>query len=323
MGIKPQAKAILKNLAELGKSVHLPWPTIGQLLDQVDRNDYWAMEGAKSFTEWLQQHAVRSGMGIAILWRILSATRFYRVLQKRYPELGLMPLDSIPSNVTPDHLEQLSKLSRVMSRAEFKAQLQQVLKGKISRTQLRNTWRAFRPVLDGRTARGRNQPVPRANPRDPEQFHSLIEARIYQAIARTGTAWTGIKKPALYRLLVQSGPYQISGSPRQHIFDAVAVMQETLKSGIQIHGLEFTSIRWHWHLKAKELEFYLPFCDYMWVAICETPSEKELAMLTPEIGILVARDNRVDTIRSAQHVAGDPAKREMMLRGVLARALRT
>jgi len=322
MKAKPKTKAGLESLANIGRGGQIPWPTLGHMLDQAATTQYWATEGARSFTEWLQQFSKRSGMGVAMLWRILSAIRFYRIIQKNYPEMDLIPLDAASPRMTPDHLEMLSKLSRVMSHAEFKAQLRQVLDGAVTRTQLRDTWRAFRPVLVGRNARGRGQIAPMANPRDPEQFNSLVEARIYQAIAATGSAWTGIQKPILYRLLLQTGSAPIPESSERYIFDAIAVMQNKSQSTIQIHGLEFMSVSRFVGRKIEILKAWLPYCDYVWVATSESMPKEELDKLPMQIGILVACDNQVEILRSAQRIDGNTAKHEAMLRALLAQTLR-
>lgn len=322
MNIKPRGKITLESLATIERGSQIAWPTLGQMLDEVDANGYWAAEGTRSFTEWLQQFSKRSGMGVAILWRILSGARFYRILQKDYPELDLKPLNTVSSKVSPDHFELLSKLSRVMSRSEFKAQLGKVLNGTTTRAQLRDTWHAFRPVLAGRNARGRGQTAPKANPRDPVQFSNLVEARIYQAIAATGPGWTGIQKPSLYRLLLQTGPAQIPGSSERHIFDAIAMLQEKPQSAIQVHGVEFMSINRFANRKIEALKSWMPFCDYVWLATMDPLLKKEMDKLPAQLGILAAGSSHVDIVRSAERIDGDPVKQQAMLRALLAQTLR-
>lgn len=322
MNIKPRANITLESLATIERGNRVAWPTLGQMLDEVDANGYWAAEGTRSFTEWLQRFSKRSGMGVAILWRILSGARFYQILQKDYPELDLKPLNTISSKVSPDHFELLSKLSRVMSRSEFKAQLGKVLDGTTTRARLRDTWHAFRPVLAGRNARGRGQTAPRANPRDPVQIINLTEARIYQAIAATGPGWTGIQKPALYRLLLQTGPAQIPGSSERYVFDAIAMLQEKPQSAIQVHGVEFMSINRIADRKLEALKASMAFYDYAWVATIEPLLKKEANKLPARLGILLAGSSRIDIVRSAERIDGDPVKQQAMLRALLAQTLR-
>ncbi|MGH8128527.1 MAG: hypothetical protein ACRETO_10360 [Gammaproteobacteria bacterium] len=310
-------KIASKTLTSLKAGERLPWPQIATALDQVDRKSAWRQDGAASFTNWLEQLAGDSGMGVAILWRSLSALRFYEHLRKDFPKLALMPVESIQKGITPDHLELLSKLSRVMSRAEFKAQLRAVLDGTVSRTQLRDTWRAFRPALGGRTARGRGQEIPRANPNDPQQFQSLLEARLYQTLATVGPVWTGFPDPEVYRLILGAAPVRIPGASERVVFDAVCVIQDRKHDPVLIEGIEFTGRGPHWQRKMAFLESLVPYCDYFWLVVPEPPSDEEMAAVPADIGVLVADDHEIRPLRLAQRPPYDAAKREALLMGLL------
>lgn len=310
-------KSASETLTSLKAGERLSWPQVAAALDQVDRKAAWRQDGAASFTDWIQLLAKQSGLGVAILWRIVSAMRFYERLRKDYPELQLLPLDSIQKGVTPDHLELLSKLSRVMSRMEFKAQLQAVLDMTINRTQLRDTWRAFRPALGGRTARGREKEIPRANPNDPEQFQSLLEARLYQALATVGPAWTGFHDPEVYRLILGAAPVRIPGNNRRLVFDAVAVIQETKHEPVLVEGIEFTGRGPNWDRKMESVATMVPYCDHFWLVVAEPPSDEEVAAVHTDVGILVALDTEIRPLRIAQRPSYDAAKREALLKGLL------
>lgn len=304
-------------LSRLRAGEHFRWPAIANLLDQVDRQAMWRHDGAASFTGWVRALSNQSGLGVAILWRSLSAMRFYESLRKDFRELDLPPITAIQKGVTPDHLELLSKLSRVMSRAELMAQLMAVLDGAVSRAELRDIWRAYRPVLKGRTARGRGQAIPTANPEDPEQLHSLVEARIYQTLAAADPVWTGFRDPDVYRLALNVAPISVRGTERTVVFDAVCVVRDKRYGPVLVEGMEFATRGPHWTHEMSTLRRYGLYCDFFWLVVPELLCDKEMGLVPRDLGVLVASGKSVTVLRKAQPGPSDDARRGALLKGLL------
>lgn len=311
------APSELDTLSRLRMGEHLRWPEIANLLDQVDRQAMWRQDGAASFTGWVRALSNRSGMGVAILWRSLSAMRFYERIRKDFPELDLAPVTAIQKGVTPDHLELLSKLSRVMSRAELMTQLRAVLDGTVNRAGLRDIWRAYRPVLKGRTARGRGQAIPTANPEDPEQWRSLVEAHIYQTLAAAGPTWTGFRYPDVYRLALNVAPISSRGTERAVVFDAVCVVRGKKNGPVLIEGMKFATRGPHWAYKMLALRMYRLYCDFFWLVVPEILYDNEIGLVPRSIGVLVASSKGVTVLRNAQPEPSDDTKRGALLKGLL------
>ena len=310
-------KAAFDALASLKAGERLPWPTVATVLNQVDRKAAWRQDGAASFTDWIQRFGAESGMGIAMLWRSLSALRFYEDLRRNFPELVSLPPESLGKAVTPDHLDLLAKLWRVMSPNEFRTQLEGVLSGKVNRTQLRDTWRAFRPALRGRTARGRGQDIPTANPEDPQQYEFLLEARLYQTLASAGPAWTGIHDPNHFQLILGAAPVRVGGVRERDGLDAVCVVQKKKRDPLLIEGIIFAGTGVYWHGKVESLASLAPYCDHLWLVVPEELSDAQIAAVPAYVGIIAAIENGVRTIRVAGRPPHDSAKREALLMGLI------
>ena len=106
-------KKLEKNVAALVQRRTSSWALIGMILDQVDREKYWARD-ARSFSEWMRSFAPRIGMNESSLWRYLSASRYYQKLRKDL-DLGKdRSLARLAESVSAENLELLEKLERVV-----------------------------------------------------------------------------------------------------------------------------------------------------------------------------------------------------------------
>src|SRR5215471_8241654 len=97
---------LAREVAALIKRQTHSWAEVGWILDQVEREKYWAGD-AQSFSEWLKSFAPKIGMKEASLWRYLSASRYYRKLRKDFQgrNLPAPPLPKLPDTISAEHLE--------------------------------------------------------------------------------------------------------------------------------------------------------------------------------------------------------------------------
>ena len=314
MTISAPTKQINRDLAALAKGEVRSWTQIGLLLDQVDHSGYW-QKSSGSFTEWLKALSPSLNLKEASLWRYLTAARYYQELHKSLKASGVSSpsLDELSDKVSPENIEILSKLARVMPDDVFLRLAQQVLTSTVTRAELRETWLAYRPVLAGRTARGKGVAVPKMNPADSFQYDSILEAQVFMALSNSGAEWTGIERPDRYELFMQVSP-ELSLDVRQRFtFDAVAAVRAHKSAPLAFHGIEIKGN--HFSRSTYELlERQTPFCDFLWVATHGDMPEISIDSIPEHVGLMIADGNRIQVIRPAQrtqqsgHHTGELAK---------------
>jgi len=256
---------IKETLDKLSRGVPLPWPYVARCLDEVEKTEYWAGT-ASSFTEWLKKNEGKLGSKESTLWRYLVVGRYYQDLQKQFSRVNLdyPPLSELPAHVSPEKLEVLSKLARVAPRDFFEELMYQVLDNTITRDDIREKWNAFRPALKGKTARGRRVLPPSVNIKNQDEYESIQEAMIINAIKAAGSSWLSDQKPQMYK--VQMHVALNKSSPVQRpLFPAVVLYKEGESKDLEIHGLE--TMRHFVFNKniLKRLEYLSEYCDYLWV----------------------------------------------------------
>ena len=309
------------NLAALAKGEVRSWAKIGLLLNQVDHSGYWK-KSSGSFTEWLKALSPTLSVKEASLWRYLTAARYYQELHETLKVNGVSSptLDELSDKVSPENLEILSKLSRVMPENVYLQLAQQVLAGTITRAELRETWLAYRPVLEGRTARGMGVPVPRINPADSNQFDSMLEAQVFMALSASGSEWTGIENPDRYQLTMQVCPEFPPDVKKIFIFDAVVTLRAKKSGPLVFHGIEIKGS--HFSSSTYDLlEQLTPYCDFLWIATHGSTTELGKLQLPEHIGLMVALENEIQVIRPAQRTKQSGQHTGELAKGLLLKVL--
>ena len=317
-------KQIEKEMISVEKGDVRTWGQIFMLLDSIDQSRYW-QKGANSFTGWIEMNAPALHTKPAMLWRILSAGRFVRQVAERVKMKGIEipPFDVLPDSVSPENVELLSKLSRVMPDETFADFARKVFSGDVKRSELRGAWETYRPVLMGKTARGRGVVPPKLNIRDAEQFRSLLEADTLSAFQAAGPGWTGIASPLIYRVFVHVDPEGYRRSPITNLFPAVVVVKPP-HGPIEYHGIRFASFsRSHDSYKG-----ILMYCDYLWIFNHKSQEGKikttsnDLCISLPDgIGILDISEGKVSVVRPAASVDGAGTMRGDIASALLVRSL--
>lgn len=264
---------------------HWTWAQIGHLLDRVDKSGYWQSESS-SFTAWLKERAGEFGVKESTLWRYLTAGRYYVQLRKSlsHRQVTCPPLENLSDTVSPENLELLSKLSRAAPDEVIQELAVKVIHGDITRAELRTTWQAYRPVLDGRTARG-GIDVPCINLNDRNQWHSQLEAMVLTTLSTASPEWTGVVKPEVYELIMYSSPLNRPTNHLSIVFDAVVVVRENSHASLKIHGIEIKSGGYLDNM-TRQFETMAPFCDAVWLATPASPKEISKANLPDFVGVM-------------------------------------
>lgn len=261
---------ISDEIASVSSASVVSWTRIGALIDRVDREEYWRSESS-SFTEWVKSFAAKLGLKDGSVWRMLTASRFYIKLQADLSTHGFPApsLNDLDDSVSPEKLELLEKISRVADRNVTVPLSIRVIDDSITRTAIRSIWEAYRPVLAGRTARGRGTYVPRIDESDVRQFDSLMEARVMLALQEYGPRWTGSIHPNIYKLFRYVRLQVNSDKYKMIEFDVVAVIRETETSPLVFHGIDIRSFNYpHSNMdRIKEItRIAKSFCDFYWIA---------------------------------------------------------
>jgi hypothetical protein len=326
VGVRSQDHDVLgqlrKELRAL-KSGPLPaWPRIGRFLDDVESWRFWETEQAPSFSHWLRTLALSLGRKERILWRYLSAARFY---QEELPPLlkqwkvAAPPLTELPEGVNAENLELLAKLSRVAPEEVMEPLARRVVQGEISRAELTRVWQTFGPVLGGRTARGRFVVAPRIDREDPDQKERQLAATVYHAL-QLGGEWTGYNDLDLYEVFLEVRPPDPPGLRADRRFDAVAVVRHQ-GGQPEIHGIEAKGFSGQTVL-GDEFAELAKCCDFVWFARPEAGDTADLDSIPQPIGLLRVRGVSVDVVRPAARITHEVSCRESLLGSLLARAIR-
>ena len=153
-------------------------------------------------TSWLRKYAEETHRLPSSLWRILSAGRYYRELQRKFKDQGIPLPDLIDPTLaaSPESLELLHKISRVAPR-ELLADELRVMKGELSRRDLREIWFTYRPVMQGRTARGASGMIPKFDFQNKQMSIDRDKGEALNLIRKTGPGWLGKQKPYIYKVI--------------------------------------------------------------------------------------------------------------------------
>ena len=288
----PIIKAELKALSQGETFI---WGRISSLLNLVDRHDYWR-EDTGTFTTWLDNHAELFGLKRSMLWRYISAGRFYNEqLRKKFPSLAHKPLEEVTNELSPENLELLAKIFRAAPENIFKPLAIKLLSGEAKRSDLRASWKAFKPILDGQTARGRGVAPPKA----PIDSNGLIGERLTAAVMRNqlsneDASWTQLKNLSTYKVYTEIA---LSGS---HRFDLVVVTRGKT-SALLMHGIEILPYRKSVnHNLVSQLLSSVERCDLFWIALPTVPDASFTAKIPRSIGLLAVKSDGIQTIRIPQ-----------------------
>jgi hypothetical protein len=318
MSMPPESKALANEVAALIRRQPRSWAQVSWVLDQVERAGYW--EGrAQSFSEWLTSTAAKIGMKESSLWRYLSAGRYYQKLRKALQggNVPCPPLEKLPETISPESLEILAKIERVAPKKLFEDVGERVLGGSVTRHQLREIWQTYRPVLEGRTARGRGMAAPRINPADERQREMQKEATALTTLTSAGPEWTGIKDAQFYRTI---GDVTVpKAGPEKHGFDMLALVRETEDSPVMMMGVQIKTMT-----KVVFIDSLAWYCDRLWLMLVAKAKIRDVAYVPEFVGILRADAGKLKVERPATDAyPGLGAKTGEVAKELLVRVLRS
>ena len=143
-------KTIASSIKSLNADDARAWTKIALIVLQVEENNFWETSH-RSFTDWLVSFGQSIGLKEGSIWRYYRAGKYYQELQPLLSKNQITnpPLNELPTKVSPENIEILGKLERVMPNDIFIKLAAQVISAAITRDSLRETWLIYRPILDG------------------------------------------------------------------------------------------------------------------------------------------------------------------------------
>lgn len=298
------------------------WGQMALDLIRVEQNAEWKARHS-SLSAYIEHEAAARQTTKSTLWRLRSAGLYYLDILRRLDPAGdrLPALDDPRLDASPESLELAAKISRVAPEHLVKSLELGAAEGTITRRELRDLWETYRPVLGGKTKRGRGSQPPRFDSQNHIMRRALGEANTLARVVQSGPEWLGLSKtPHLYRIV------HISGSETLRNFhsaaaDIVILLAEKEQSTLMLHGVEAG-----FSPDANPfLQSYDPRqigVDYLWFATAKKLFPEESAKLPPEIGILHVSPQSIAVARLAERLyAGD--MREDLLRALLREVARS
>lgn len=279
-------KTLAEREAALRRGDPATWIQIGQWLNDVERTEYWHGR-TKSFTEWLKSSAPELKVKEGSLWRYLTASRYYSRLRERLQVEGVdcPPVANLPAVVSPENLELLAKIERVVPTETFRHLAARVLSGAVSRAELRRCWQTYRSVLDGQTARG-NAANPRFDPTDARQSESMLLARTRAMLHEEGSRWAGASGSGLFRLYDEV-PVGIPERPRGgSVLDMVAVTQAAKEAPLRFHALAIVARPFRPEVLEQLVGRLMPYGDYVWLVFVVGGGASAATSLPAHVGLL-------------------------------------
>ncbi len=269
---------------------------------QVERNEDWRYAGFSSFSVYLGEQAKTLNRRKSVLWRLVSAGLFYtKLLKKMDPEGNILPGLTDPRlAASPESLELLEKIGRVAPTEIMMNYEIRTVDGTISRRELRDVWESYRPVLGGRTKRGRGVLPPKIDHDSPEVQASLEESYVLTQILRSGSNWLSYPTMDIYRAV------HISGSQSLRTWypatsDLVLLVAENATSYLQLHGVEVGRLDYAKGFIKRFLE-RPPLTDYQWFATTEHLSRNHILWIPDKIGIVEVAFDGVRPVRKAKRL---------------------
>lgn len=274
----------------------------------------------QSMTSWLKEYAEETHRLPSTLWRLLGAGRYYRELQRKFEDHGIsLPDLTDPAlAASPESLELLRKISRVAPK-ELPAVELLVMKGEISRRDLREIWLTYRPVLQGRTSRGTPRLVPRYDRHNKKMYTARAKAEALSLLRKVGSGWLGEQRSYIYKVLPTKDVPEFKGI-EELLPDAFVLHGTSILGPLIIHTILVPTDQ----NQILELGEFLPPMpmDGLWLAIPRALLPFVHSVDIKGIGILVLTEDNIEVIRRPTSQEGGTVAREEILKRLLLTLMR-
>jgi hypothetical protein len=279
-------------LGSLGNGSKHSWVTIAILLLQVEQTKYWVQDFT-SYASCLRDIANKLSLKESLLWRYRRAAIFYNQFYKSHINsriTDLLDLEHL-TDISPDNIDLLEKLSRVMPEDELELLVEKVTSRQVGRRTLYEKWLTLRLGLNGRTARGKGAPTPRLDKKDLILSEKYIEDKILSLLQDVGPSWTGVNSASRY-LVLRSSSYQFLS--KHYTVAAVVVVQKANSNFLEFHGIEIKNSIDRTLVQNLPKEQYF---DFTWL-VCNTIGfDLDITEIPQHLGIITVEYGKVTIIR--------------------------
>lgn len=293
MNEKEQLK-LEEQLKELNSIKKLSWKDIFDLLSQVAETKYWRRD-SRNFTTWLKQNKTKFNMPLSGLWRIISSGEYVIRLINTLTEkdIKITSFKELSPSVSPETIELLAKLERVLHEDEFNELAVRVLSDDLTRDELRLLWEIYKPILDGDNARGLHK-VLKADLKNPKTLQVYNESVAIDVLHKKIEQVLPQNKILQLKMRVKPAGYG-------YVFSSVALVQSE-KTGIKYHGFVFYTEDIVENLTTTDR--VSTFCNYLWLMIQPKPDTEDFykslfVKIQPSIGVIEIDKPNMRVIRNA------------------------
>ena len=299
------ARPATRRAPALSKLALSSWVRTGIELARVESEQSWP-DSASSFSDWLKIQATKLGVEESNLWRYLSAVRFYFELRQYLIDGGhdCPEVQNLSEQVSPENLELLSKLIRVMSPADFAPLAARVLDRSAKRDELRKLWQAYRPALAGKTARGKGVTAPSLDPTNPVQRSKVVVAQARLLLEAPPFSWLSGPPPSFAHAIHDVRLPQMAALHGNSGLDMVIAVKRTDSASLELHGID---IRVNLPPQiVPVLGDLAKAVNYLWVAFAKSATAGLIAKIPEHIGILSVQDGAITVVRVAESTNAHP-----------------
>lgn len=299
------ARPATRRTSALPKLARASWVRTGIELARVESEQSWA-DSANSFSDWLKNQATKLAVEESNLWRYLGAVRFYPELRQSLIDAGhdCPEVQNLSEQVSPENLELLSKLIRVMSPADFASLATRVLDRSAKRDELRKLWQAYRPALAGKTARGKGVAAPVFDENDSANRSKLVVAQTRLLLEAAPFTWLCQPAPAFAHAVHDVRLPEMHARHGNSGLDMLIAVQRTESAPLELHGIEIRL-----NLSSQTIPGIVDLAqsvNYLWVAFAKPYKAGLLASLPAHIGILSINDGSISVVRVAESTKPRP-----------------
>jgi hypothetical protein len=275
----------------------------------------------KSFTEWLMKLSLELKLNESNLWRFFRSGKYYLELSNKLNLRGINspPFSSLSHKVSPENLEILEKIERVVSESTFLELSNRVISCNITRNELREIWEAYRVVLSGLNARGMGVSKPRLDHGSSRQISLAKEAQVLTALISSNKEWIGCDNPFIFEVLKD---IRIpTGEIKEFHVDAAVIFKGESNTPIKLIGIDIKSSNAR-NIRYESLQIQKPYFEYHWVAFHSFDEVIGIEKIPEYVGVIVLKGTHFRLIRKAIHVPEIGFKTSEMLKVILEKVLR-
>ncbi|MGE4319548.1 MAG: hypothetical protein AB7E96_11690 [Deferribacterales bacterium] len=319
-------RIIHERLEALKGGEQLNWIELCFLLQQIRDSRYWHGQ-AVSISHWFRDNREIFNKPASALWRILSSGKYVGELREKLLkyEIEIPTLEKLNPKISPESIEILSKLERVLKEDMFIPLAQRVFNDDIPRAELRKIWTTYRPILGGQTARGQfsfANRIPKANYEDRKQQILFDESVAIEFMQNHFNEIIKCERPQIIQFQDRLTPDDINGE--KHMFTGV-VLVKPVKGSIVYHGFLFYTYELVYRFRTSVYEEL--YCNYLWLLIQPKPDEPNFYEnlfrdLPYYMGVLEINGTDFRLMREAVQCPKKPEKQEFLMSAFLERTLK-